>query len=74
MIKMDRIDKTTGIGYRGRMVSDSGMVSYMAWDSGSPLGTVFKWHGKWSSAYSQDGEHRTLRALSIRMRERCTAL
>lgn len=68
MSDTDRIDLVTGVRYTGRMIHDSGNISYFSRTAdGRALGTVFFWAGKWSSVYDQDGKHRSLRALSKRM-------
>lgn len=68
MSSTDRIDPVTGVHYTGRMVGETGMISYFSrTPDGNPLGTVFCWQGKWSSAYAEDGKHRSLRALTRRM-------
>ena len=68
MSDTDRIDLVTGVRYTGRMIHDSGNISYFSRRAdGATLGTVFFWAGEWSSVHEEDGKHRCLRALSKRM-------
>ena len=72
MASTDRIDTVTGVHYIDRVTDPkSGMTSYFSrTPDGKPLGTVFRWNGKWNSAYNEDGKHRSLRALSKQMMAR----
>lgn len=58
------------ITHTDRMVSDSGMISYCARSGGWMIGTVFNHGGRWSSAYDEDGTHRTRKALVKAMLDR----